>query len=204
MEDGRFIVFEGIDGAGKDTLMNNFINYLNASKRDDFKVVDWNNYPNYKEIKSILSNFSNKEDIKPIISSLATADMIHMSKDINSFLQDDYIVLCCRWYFSTFVYNGENDLLEKMINNKSILMPRLLVYVDTPVEECMKRILKRNNTLDSYEKEEVLKEIDNSYKNKLSVLKEQNGIDILTINGLDKSEICLNKLIEYTMENNFI
>ena len=204
MEDGRFIVFEGIDGAGKDTLMNNFINYLNTSKRDDFKVVDWNNYPNYKEIKSILSNFSNKEDIKPIISSLATADMIHMSKDINSFLQDDYIVLCCRWYFSTFVYNGENDLLEKMINNKSILMPRLLVYVDTPVEECMKRILKRNNTLDSYEKEEVLKEIDKSYKNKLSVLKEQNGIDILTINGLDKSEICLNKLIEYTMENNFI
>ncbi|EPU3828925.1 dTMP kinase [Campylobacter coli] len=204
MEDGRFIVFEGIDGAGKDTLMNNFINYLNNSKRDDFKVVDWNNYPNYKEIKSILSNFSNKEDIKPIISSLATADMIHMSKDINSFLQDDYIVLCCRWYFSTFVYNGENDLLEKMINNKSILMPRLLVYVDTPVEECVKRILKRNNTLDSFEKEEVLKEIDKSYKNKLSVLKKQNRIDILTINGLDKSEICLNKLIEYTMENNFI
>lgn len=204
MEDGRFIVFEGLDGSGKDTLLNNFIKYLNNNSRDDFRVCDWNNYPNYKEIKSVLKNFTNKEDIKPIISSLATADMIHMSKDINKYLEDDYIVLCCRWYFSTFVYNGENELLDKLINNNNILSPRLIVYVDTPVNECLKRINSRNIPIENYEKEEILKVLDKSYKDKLNALKENNSIDVFIINGLEQPDICLQKLINYTISNNYI
>ena len=204
MEDGRFIVFEGLDGSGKDTLLNNLIDYLNKENREDVKVASWYDYPNYRVLKESLKDIANTEDISSLIISLATADMIHMSKDINKYLNDDFIVLCSRWYFSTFAYNGKSDVLENLITNKHILTPRLLVYVDTPVEECIKRINSRPLTIEKFENEDTLRKIDKMYKEKLNEIKDNKDIDVLVINGLEDPKTCLEKLISYVVSNNYI
>lgn len=47
--------------------------------------------------------------------------------------------------------------------NDQFLEPDLLFYVDTPADECMRRISSRNQTVELFEKTEYLKAVKDNY-----------------------------------------
>lgn len=75
-------------------------------------------------------------------------------------------MLCDRYYFSSFAYNGGFVPLEWVISLNEpamkLLRPDLTIFLDLPVEESMKRVARRGET-ERYETAEKQRRIRDKY-----------------------------------------
>ena len=103
-------------------------------------------------------------------AALFAADRIdHITNSVNGIvkkLEEGYTVLCDRYYFSSFAYNGGFAPLEWIIElNKpamNMLRPDLTIFLDLPAEESMKRVSRRGET-ERYETMDKQKRIRDKY-----------------------------------------
>ena len=81
-------------------------------------------------------------------------------------LDEGVTVLCDRYYFSSFAYNGGFVPLDWVIElNKpamSLLRPDLTIFLDLPAEESMRRVARRGET-ERYETMDRQKRIRDKY-----------------------------------------
>lgn len=103
LEYGKFITVEGIDGAGKNTQVNKLADYL---KSEGYKVAVIG-FPQYeKPIGKVISSFLKGEygGINDVPSELVciayAADRVSLRDEINSYLNNGYIVLSDRYTYS--------------------------------------------------------------------------------------------------------
>lgn len=160
---GKFIVIEGLDGCGKgvqiDLIHMYFSNIVVTSEPT--------NSPIGKLIREYLKNTYTCEN--NTLALLFAADRNEHVKEIQDFLDKGINVLCDRYIYSNFAYQGE---FAKDIN-RSFLRPDLLIFIDTDPDTCLDRISKRNNGKEIFENKEDLEKIQNEYyailKNELQV-----------------------------------
>lgn len=144
-----FIAVEGIDGSGKETQVAELVK---LAKRKRARVFV-HKYPtdNAKKIKDYLAGKTN----------LSSDELFEMySKDImdgQEKLKDELLrgwVIADRYCISTAAYQGVGGKLEErmeQINEMNFAKPDLVIWLDLPVEEAMKRkerqkILDRNES----------------------------------------------------------
>jgi dTMP kinase len=149
---GKFIVFEGTDGSGKSTQMKLLGKYLSEKGVECYLTHEPTDSPFGALLRSCMSGRIDADE--HAIAALFAADRLdHIQNPVNgikSKLDAGVSVLCDRFYFSSFAYNGGFVPLDWVVElNKpamDMLRPDLVVYIDLPPEESMKRVSRRGAT----------------------------------------------------------
>ncbi len=149
MTKGKFIVFEGTDGSGKSTQMKLLAQYL--EKRGI--SVAMTHEPTASAFGK-LTHACMRGEVETgeyAIAAMFAADRLdHIENPetgMLAMLAAGTTVLCDRYYFSSFAYNGGIVPLAwvEALNRPAmeLLRPDLVLFLDLPPEEGMKRIARR-------------------------------------------------------------
>lgn len=187
---GKFITFEGLDGAGKGTQIDKVMEYLDDINRKAILVREPGGTKLSEKIRGML--LQNEFAISPMAELLlflsARAELI--SRVIRPALEAGKDVICDRYMDSTIAYQGYGrGLLNEAISLNDIatgsLVPDITFFLDISHDECYKRRLFRDKELGAKcdrlesENDEFHFKVYEGYK----VLAGENPDRIFTIDG---------------------
>jgi dTMP kinase len=160
---GIFIVFEGIDGCGKDTHIEFLSEKLIAM---GFAIVKTHEPWDSEEAALVkkIAKEGNREISPEDEAELYLLDRYkHVHKVISPAINDGRIVLCNRYYYSTMAYQGAlgaDSLKIKEDNEKLVPLPDLVLMLKVSVEEGLRRIEARGKGISKgYEQIDYLKKV---------------------------------------------
>ncbi len=182
---GKFIVFEGIDGAGKTTQVNLLLERMEKEKISAYLTAEPTDLATGRELRRVLSGEVKKTDCE--IAVLFTLDRIAHNKDkvtgIGKILDAGYDVICDRYYYSTLAYQGASTDYEWVksmnIDCPEIRRPDLCIFLDLTPEESLDRITKGRDKLEIYENIETLTRVRDAFHKALSDLGDSENIAIV-------------------------
>lgn len=156
LENGLFLAFEGLDGAGKGTHVDNLVDYLKNQGRKVVKI----SFPDYENpIGKVISSYLRGEygDVQNVPHELIciayAADRVRLRDEIKHYLENGWIVIADRYTYSNLFTAGKlpKEKRTKFIewieqiefNEMRIIKPdhNFLLYVDPSVS--IKRIEER-------------------------------------------------------------
>lgn len=160
---GKFIVFEGLDGSGKTTQMWLLSEYLEEKGQKCYSTHEPTDSAIGKLLRDCLTGKVDTDE--RAIAALFAADRLDHITGENGMakkLAEGRPVLCDRYYFSSFAYNGEfvpfDWVVELNAQARELLKPDLVLFIDLPSEESMKRVSRRTEQ-ERYETAEKQKKI---------------------------------------------
>jgi len=183
VKNGKFIVIEGLDAAGKDTqgillnqvLNNSVLGY--APTREGLLQ---------KKIREELISPSMDNDKEELfLSYLMHTDRLYQTwNNFNgihkTIFKDKKHYISIRYSLSSKVYNS------KEMDTSELLKPDILIFLDLVPEKSLKRIVKRSSdtsvNIERYENLKKLIEVREKYLSEIKKL-EDNGQAILIINA---------------------
>ena len=186
-----FWVLEGLDGAGTTTQLKNLEAYMQSKGRLVFRTAEPTIYETGKFIRRVLSG-----EVKVPQSTIAYLFAADRDNHINnpeygiiSHLKKGEVVISDRYFFSSFAYQSIGfDPDAVMMLNSRFPYPELVLYVDTPVEDCISRIEGRGNDKEIYEKLDYQTKVHENYEKFFSRLPE--GCRLIRVDGrLSREEI---------------
>lgn len=167
-ERGKFIVFEGIDGSGKTSQMKMLAQYLESRGKPCYTTHEPTDSPVGALLRSCLTGETDTNE-KTIAALFAADRLDHVLNEKDGILKklsEGVNVLCDRYYFSSFAYNGEFVPFEWVVElnrpAREVLRPDLTVFIDLTTEESMKRVSRRGET-ERYETAEKQLRIRNRF-----------------------------------------
>lgn len=159
MHAGRFITFEGIDGAGKSTALAFVRELLETHGRAVVATREPGGTPLGEAIRGLLLDPSTRAtpDSETLLVFAARAE--HLAQVIRPALARGAWVLCDRFTDATFAYQGGGrgmarerlELLRDWVQQG--LSPDLTVLVDAPVDVAQARLRGRGGESDRFEQE---------------------------------------------------
>lgn len=153
---GKFITFEGIDGAGKSTHLDWLSNYLRSQGHSVVVTREPGGTPLGEKLREILLNQPMHLETEALLMFAARRE--HLDKVIRPALAAGKWVISDRFTDASFAYQGggrgldESKLatLEQWVQEG--LQPDLTLLFDVPVEVSRQR-LANNASLDRFEQE---------------------------------------------------
>ena len=185
-----FIVFEGIDGAGKTTQIEILADRLRARGLDPYITAEPTGMETGKAIRRVLSGELQKTPTQ--VAAMFVQDRIDHNVDpeygIEGKLSAGKAVICDRYYYSSLAYQGSlTDFDWVMAANCScpeIRHPDLCIFLDLSPEESMKRITKGRTSTEIYEKAETLAKFRARYLDVFEKLRARDEkIEIIDASG---------------------
>ncbi|OGZ73439.1 MAG: dTMP kinase [Candidatus Staskawiczbacteria bacterium RIFCSPLOWO2_01_FULL_38_12b] len=163
---GKFIVIEGLDGSGKSVQAELLAKYL----QEKGKVVILKTEPTTEseagiKIRKILKGEMQAEPMER--QKLFVQDRAeHLENKVIPALKEGKFVVCSRYTFSTIAYGHSDDLdvFELVKMNKDFLLPDATIVINVSVKECIKRIEKRGEAKELFEKEKKLIKVNEIYQ----------------------------------------
>jgi len=154
---GKFITFEGIDGAGK----SSHVEWLASFLRDKGKVVHVTREPGGTELgeklRELLLHKSMHLETETLLMFAARRE--HLAKVIEPALSCGEWVVCDRFSDATYAYQGGGrgldraklQQLEHWVHGH--LQPDLTLLFDLPLDVARERIVLASRVLDRFEQE---------------------------------------------------
>ncbi|CAI2573233.1 Thymidylate kinase [Apilactobacillus kunkeei] len=147
---GKFITFEGTDGAGKTTILNMVLDYLKEEMGDKLVTSrEPGGNPIAESIREIILDRKNVYMDKRTEALLyAAARRQNIEQTVKPAIADNKLVICDRYLDSSIAYQGGGrEIGEDAINEMNQFategfLPDLTIYFNLPVEEGLKRIAK--------------------------------------------------------------
>ena len=186
----KFIVIEGIDGAGTTTQAK----LLASNIKNAIFTFEPSNNPIGLFIREILKGqiVVNESSLPYLFSADRTEHLFGQSGVIEN-INNGKIVICDRYFFSSIAYQSLSFPKDKIISlNEDFPLPEIVFFINTPVEEAMKRINCRKER-DMFDSETLQKRILNNYIEIFDYYKDKTNVAI--IDGLDSIDNILNKLL---------
>ncbi|HQX43626.1 MAG: dTMP kinase [Saprospiraceae bacterium] len=187
-----FIAFEGIDGSGKSTQAKLLREALDKSGQKVLLTAE----PTNQTIGSLIrAAFSGRmEADHRTIAGLFVADrldhILHSEYGMLPMQQNGYHIICDRYYFSSYAYQGVHMSMDWVIKANSLsadlLRPDLHIFIDVSPEAAMERIHSSRPDKEMYETLDNLKKVRDQYFKAFDLLKDQENVAI--INGDQKIE----------------
>ena len=189
MERGRFIVFEGIDGAGKSTQIQLLANRLKEQGRRVYCTAEPTESVSGGLLRDALGGVSKRTSCE--LAALFVLDRIfHNVNPVNGIekmLADGVDVICDRYYYSSLAYQGsliDGDWVRNMnLDCPDIRVPDLCVFLDLTPQQSMARISKGRVTTEIYETEEQLTKVRNQFLSVFEGLKGRDDVRIVNAAG---------------------
>ncbi|CAI2678528.1 Thymidylate kinase [Apilactobacillus kunkeei] len=147
---GKFITFEGTDGAGKTTILNMVLDYLKEEMGDKLVTSrEPGGNPIAESIREVILDRKNVDMDKRTEALLyAAARRQNIEQTVKPAIADNKLVICDRYLDSSIAYQGGGrEIGEDSINEMNQFategfLPDLTIYFNLPVEEGLKRIAK--------------------------------------------------------------
>lgn len=160
---GRFIVFEGIDGAGKTTQIHCLAERLRAEGRTVAITAEPTTSVTGKMLREALSGRDPRTASE--MAALFVLDRIHHNVGeggIEQLLAEGVDVICDRYYYSSLAYQGSQTDFEWVkamnLNCPEIRRPDICIFLDLEPKESLARIRsnRASDEIEIYETEEIL------------------------------------------------
>ena len=186
----RFIVLEGIDGAGTTTQRQMLEDRFRSRGLPLWSTAEPTDSPLGRLCRQIL-----KGDIQVAPEAVAAAfsadrwNHVEGHAGIRQNLAQGNWVVCDRYIFSSLAYQGlvcDMSLVDEL--NGRFPLPEKLIFIDVPEHVASERRASRED-LEIYETSEFQRRVSDSYKRVLDRFEEQ-GMRILRVPGqINKNEI---------------
>lgn len=185
---GRFIVFEGIDGAGKSTQISLLKEKLIKEGRKVFLTAEPTASVTGGILRDALSG--NYQRTSAELAAMFLSDRVFHNVNpkcgIKQALEKGFDVISDRYYYSSFAYQGlDSDIdwvMDMNLNCPDIRKPDLCIFLDLDADSSKKRIDTNRATVEIFEKAELLNKIRNKFFDVFNRLKNEN-IEIIDAGG---------------------
>ncbi len=181
---GKLIVLEGLDGAGTTTQMKRIAKRLESDGKKVFITHEPTDNPIGLLVRSILQK---KISTTPLSLALLYASdredhLNNKEYGINKYLDEGYIVISDRYFYSSIAYQSV-DCSPSFIKDINSSFPHadILIFIDTPTDDCMDRIDKRGEEKELFEKSSFLENVRKNYLNIINELPEK--VKLVNIDG---------------------
>lgn len=194
MKKGRFIVIEGIDGAGKTTQIQLLADKLRAEGRSVFVTAEPTSSVSGGLLRDALGGISNRTACE--MAALFVLDRIFHNVNpggINAMIEKGVDVICDRYYYSSLAYQGSQtdfDWVCRMnLDCPEIRTPDLCIFLDLAPTESLKRISEGRATTELYEKLDVLESVRKRFFDVFEILKGCENIRVIDTTGDSIAEV---------------
>ena len=165
IKSNKFIVFEGMDCAGKSSIIKMLQNYINnLENKNQYVFTREPGSSNSKEAEKIRNLIlDNENEFSPTADALLflAARRINLEKVIWPALEQNKIIFSDRYWYSSFVYQGIlgnagyekiRQINELMSNNTQ---PNLVIFFDLKPELVIKRLQNMRGSTDRLEHSDI-------------------------------------------------
>ena len=191
---GRFIVIEGIDGAGKTTQIELLAEKLRGEGRTVCVTAEPTASVSGGLLRDALGGIANRTACE--MAALFVLDRIFHNVNpngINAMLERGIDVICDRYYYSSLAYQGSQTDFEWVKNMNlgcpEIRIPDLCIFLDLAPEESLKRISKGRTTTELYEKLDTLESVRKRFYDVFEMLKDRDNIKVIDTTGDSIDEV---------------
>ena len=184
----NFIVFEGLDGAGTTTQMQLLAEACDRTDTPCRATFEPTDKPIGRLVRSVLQ--------KQILTTPLALAMLyaadredHLYNPVYGLIHDleaGKLVISDRYLYSSLSYQGVECDYDKIASLNEFPSPQYIFFIDTPVDECLRRIDSRGNEVELYEKKEFLHKVKENYERIFSSLDPQ--VTLVRLDGLLKKE----------------
>jgi dTMP kinase len=154
---GKFITFEGIDGAGKSTHIAALVELLRARGREAVPTREPGGTPLGEKLRELLLHEAMHLETEALLMFAARRE--HLARVIEPALSRGAWVVCDRFSDATHAYQGGGRGLDKARIasleqwTHGRLQPDLTFLFDLPPSVAGKRIVRQGRALDRFEQE---------------------------------------------------
>lgn len=196
---GVFVTFEGIEGCGKSTQVQLLVDYLTYRNIPHITTREPGGTPIAEAIRNLLLDPECKEMLPETELLLYCASRAqHTGELILPALSAGKVVICDRYYDSTYAYQGAaRALSEPLIDTLTGFstfqtIPDLTVLLDMNVEDGLSRIQERK--LDRLEQENI--EFHRKVREQFLSIAKKHAHRYLVLNGSDPREFIHSQIQE--------
>ena len=193
---GRFIVFEGLDGAGITTQATLLRNYLISKNKDAVLTKEPSDGLIGGMIKSSLRREWNTDPLT--LQMLFAADRSHHLKtEIEPAMKRGKTIICDRYIMSSLMFGSlavSVGILKQL--NAEFRRPNMTFIIDTHPRICIERMKKARHHVELFEEEQKLEQIR---RNMLSL--KNYFPDTFIIDGNRKPEEIMNEVKKIVEKN---
>ena len=182
---GKFIVFEGLDGSGKGTQAGLLLKELKCQGINAVLTAEPTSSSTGGMLRDALGGFVKRDACE--LSALFLLDRIfHNTNEINGikkYLDAGIDVICDRYYYSSFAYQGiDADLewvMDMNLNCKEIIRPDVCIFLDISPDDGDKRLSADRTEREIYENTDTQKKIRKRFFEVFDLLKDTENIKIV-------------------------
>ena len=156
---GRFITFEGVDGAGKSTQLEYAVKYLVDRGVNVVKTREPGGTEIGETIRELILQASSPLDASTELLMIFAARNEHIERVIKPAVARGSTVVCDRFTDATFAYQGGGSQMESARIEtieawvQGTLQPNLTFFFDLPIRDAQRRMGDRSR--DRFESEEI-------------------------------------------------
>lgn len=180
MKKGKFIVFEGLDGAGQGTQIKLLEQYLQSRKEKVYVTSEPTQNLIGGLIRSLLRHHWSLGNTG--IQLLYSADRAHhLEVEINPIREKGHHVISGRYFFSTIAFGSlNNDVKWLQAISEKFPNPDVTIFLKVTPKECIRRINSGRPLKEFFEKEKILEKV---YKTYLALVKDKKYKNVYVVNG---------------------
>lgn len=182
-EQGKLIVLEGLDGSGKGTQ----ISLLSKALADYGIPVHVTAEPTQSAtgglIRDALAGLQKRTPYE--LAALFLTDRIFHNTSkagIKNLLDKGFTVICDRYYYSSFAYQGMDAelswVMDINLNCPEITKPDLCIFLDVPTKQCDERMNSRQSR-EIFENVEAMEKIRSRFFEVFDLLKDKENIAVI-------------------------
>jgi dTMP kinase len=200
----RFIVIEGLDGAGTTTQMKAVTEACDLAGVTCHATFEPTSSPLGTLVRSVLR----KEVVTtPLaLAMLFSADREdHLHHPISGIVQrlaSGALVISDRYLFSSLAYQSVECGFERVSALNDFPIPKYVVYLDTPVDACLSRIQHRDDGRELFEHQEFLEQVRDNYEVIFADLPDE--VTFIRIDGRKKREEITEEILQILRSDSLI
>lgn len=183
------MVFEGLDGSGKTTQMARIQKRLTRMGIHAVTTCEPTSGPVGTLIRQILKGriTMDPRTLAALFAADRTDHLVAPDTGVKALMKKGRIVLCDRYYFSSYAYHAKDMDLEWVITlnavNAQLLTPDLTLFIDVAPNTCLDRIRAGRAHLDLFEKIDILTQVRDNYFAAFERLKDQETVKVVDGNA---------------------
>ena len=188
---GRFIVFEGIDGAGKTTQIERLAARLRSDGRKVAVTAEPTESVSGGMLRDALGGLQKRTACE--MAAMFVLDRIFHNVNpsgIGALLDSGYDVICDRYYYSSMAYQGSQTdfawVRDMNLGCPEIRRPDLCIFFDLSPEESLARIGRDRAKTEIYEKKEILETVRRQFLRVFEELDDKVAVIDTTGQSIDE------------------